>query len=128
MVYNLCVAIYHPLQYPLIMKPSSVANWWPPPGSVQFQLSKIISCILQLSSATGRVKAFSTCSSQAIVVALFFESGIITYFRAKSKHFSSINKFLSLFYTIITPMFNPMIYALRNEDVLKALRKLVTNT
>ncbi|EHB04973.1 Olfactory receptor 10AG1 [Heterocephalus glaber] len=100
---------------------------------VPFQLilsscSKIISCILQLSSATGRIKAFSTCTSHIIVVALFFGSGIITYFRAKSKHFSSIDKFLSLFYTIITLMFNPIIYVLRKEDVMKALRKLITNT
>ena len=84
---------------------------------------KIISSILKLPSATGRAKAFSTCSSHLIVVALFFGSGIITYLRPKSSHSAGVDKFLSLFYTIVTPMFNPMIYCLRNKDVMIALKK-----
>ncbi|XP_021012091.1 olfactory receptor 10AG1-like isoform X1 [Mus caroli] len=84
---------------------------------------KIISSILKLPSATGRAKAFSTCSSHLIVVALFFGSGIITYLRPKSSHSAGVDKFLSLFYTVVTPMFNPMIYCLRNKDVMIALKK-----
>ncbi|XP_044116967.1 olfactory receptor 10AG1-like [Neovison vison] len=87
--------------------------------------SKIISTILRLPSATGRTKAFSTCSSHVIIVAMFFGSAIITYLRPKAKHSSKTDKFLSLFYTIVTPMFNPMIYTLRNKDVMIALRKLL---
>ncbi|XP_047548918.1 olfactory receptor 10AG1-like [Lutra lutra] len=87
--------------------------------------SKIISTILRLPSATGRTKAFSTCSSHVIIVAMFFGSAIITYLRPKAKHSSRTDKFLSLFYTIVTPMFNPMIYTLRNKDVMIALRKLL---
>ncbi|XP_034869614.1 olfactory receptor 10AG1-like [Mirounga leonina] len=87
--------------------------------------SKIISTILRLPSATGRIKAFSTCSSHVIVVAMFFGSAIITYLQPKSKHSSRTDKFLSLFYTIVTPMFNPMIYTLRNKDAMIALRKLL---
>ncbi|XP_022362884.1 olfactory receptor 10AG1-like [Enhydra lutris kenyoni] len=87
--------------------------------------SKIISTILRLPSATGRTKAFSTCSSHVIIVAMFFGSAIITYLRPKTKHSSRTDKFLSLFYTIVTPMFNPMIYTLRNKDVMIALRKLL---
>ncbi|VFV33554.1 olfactory receptor 10ag1-like [Lynx pardinus] len=86
---------------------------------------KIISTILRLPSATGRTKAFSTCSSHITVVVMFFGSAIITYLRPKSKHSSRADKFLSLFYTIVTPMFNPMIYTLRNKDAMMALRKLV---
>ncbi|XP_051022739.1 olfactory receptor 10AG1-like [Acomys russatus] len=86
---------------------------------------KIISTILKLPSATGRAKAFSTCSSHLIVVALFFGSGLITYLRPKSSHSAGIDKFLSLFYTIVTPMFNPMIYCLRNKDVMIALKKFL---
>ncbi|XP_037377422.1 olfactory receptor 10AG1-like [Talpa occidentalis] len=67
--------------------------------------TKIISTILKLPSATGRAKAFSTCSSHVIVVALFFGSGIITYLQPKSKNSSMVDKLLSLFYTIVTPMF-----------------------
>ncbi|CAO2597584.1 Olfactory receptor 10AG1 [Lemmus lemmus] len=92
---------------------------------------KIISTILKLPSATGRTKAFSTCSSHLIVVALLFGSGIITYLRpkssysAKSSHSALSDKLLSLFYTIVTPMFNPMIYSLRNKDVIAALGRLL---
>uniref|UniRef100_A0A8C8Y3K5 Olfactory receptor n=1 Tax=Panthera leo TaxID=9689 RepID=A0A8C8Y3K5_PANLE len=87
--------------------------------------SKIISTVLQLPSATSRAKAFSTCSSHLIVVALFFGSAIITYLRPKHSHSAGIDKVLSLFYTIVTPMFNPMIYSLRNKDVIMALRRLL---
>ncbi|XP_021483745.1 olfactory receptor 10AG1-like [Meriones unguiculatus] len=86
---------------------------------------KIISTILKLPSATGRAKAFSTCSSHLIVVALFFGSGIITYLRPKSSHSPETDKFLSLFYTVVTPVFNPMIYCLRNKDVMIALKKFL---
>lgn len=86
---------------------------------------KIISTILKLPSATGRAKAFSTCSSHLTVVALFFGSGIMTYMRPKSSHLTGMDKFLSLFYTIVTPMFNPIIYCLRNKDVIGALKKFL---
>ncbi|XP_003465988.1 olfactory receptor 10AG1-like [Cavia porcellus] len=86
---------------------------------------KIISAILKLHSTTGRAKAFSTCSSHLMVVALFFGSGTITYLRPKSSHAAERDKFLSLFYTIVTPMFNPMIYCLRNKDVTVALKKFL---
>uniref|UniRef100_A0A673TSW5 Olfactory receptor n=1 Tax=Suricata suricatta TaxID=37032 RepID=A0A673TSW5_SURSU len=89
--------------------------------------SKIISTVLQLPSATtrGRAKAFSTCSSHLLVVFSFFGSASITYLRPKSIHSAGTDKLLSLFYTIMTPMFNPLIYSLRNKDVITALRKLL---
>ncbi|XP_068947112.1 olfactory receptor 10AG1-like [Petaurus breviceps papuanus] len=85
---------------------------------------KIITTILKLPLVTGRRKAFSTCSSHLIVVGLFYGSGIITYLIPKSNQ-SGIKKILSLFYTIVTPMFNPMIYSLKNKDVIAALKKLL---
>ncbi|XP_006877675.1 PREDICTED: olfactory receptor 10AG1-like [Chrysochloris asiatica] len=87
--------------------------------------SKIISTILKLSSVRSQAKAFSTCSSHLIVVVLFFGSATITYLRSKTGHSEGTGKMLSLFYTILTPMFNPMIYSLRNKDVIMALRKLL---
>ncbi|XP_068946972.1 olfactory receptor 10AG1-like [Petaurus breviceps papuanus] len=86
---------------------------------------KIIASILEMPSATGRYKAFSTCSSHLIVVVLFFGSAIITYSIPKSNSLSGMDKVLSLFYTIVTPMFNPMIYSLRNKDVIAALKNLL---
>ncbi|XP_003773872.1 olfactory receptor 10AG1-like [Sarcophilus harrisii] len=87
--------------------------------------TKIINAILKLPSATGRYKAFSTCSSHLIVVGLFFGSALIMYVRPKSSHSAGIDRILSIFYTIVTPMFNPMIYSLRNKDVICALKKLL---
>ncbi|XP_075404323.1 olfactory receptor 10AG1-like [Tenrec ecaudatus] len=87
--------------------------------------SKIISTILKLPSAASRSKAFSTCSSHVMVVVLFLGSGSITYLRPKSSHTEETDKVLSLFYTILTPLLNPVIYSLRNKDVIMALRKLL---
>ncbi|XP_056659673.1 olfactory receptor 10AG1-like [Monodelphis domestica] len=89
--------------------------------------SKIIGTILNLPVGMGRSKAFSTCSSHLITVTLFFGSAIITYLRPKSTHSPGIDKVLSLFYTIVTPMFNPLIYGLRNKDVIAALKKISLN-
>ncbi|XP_025783976.1 olfactory receptor 10AG1-like [Puma concolor] len=87
--------------------------------------SKIISTILKLPTARGRAKAFSTCSSHLLVVFLFFGSATITYLRPKSNHSAGTDRLLSLFYTTVTPMLNPLIYSLRNKDVTAALRKLL---
>ncbi|MBZ3890724.1 Olfactory receptor 10AG1 [Sciurus carolinensis] len=86
---------------------------------------KIISTVLKLPSVTSRAKAFFTCSSHLTVVLLFFESAIITYLRPEASHSAEADKVLSLFYTIVTPMFNPMMYSLRNKDVKRLLRKLL---
>ncbi|KAM9660503.1 olfactory receptor 10AG1-like [Trichechus inunguis] len=99
-------------------------------GMVPFLLilgsySKIISIILKLPSATSRAKAFSTCSSHLMVVVVFFGSSIITNLRPYTRHSEGTDKVISLFYTILIPMFNPMIYSLRNKDVIMALRKLL---
>uniref|UniRef100_A0A7N4V2B2 Olfactory receptor n=1 Tax=Sarcophilus harrisii TaxID=9305 RepID=A0A7N4V2B2_SARHA len=79
---------------------------------------KIIVAILKLPSAIGKSKAFSTCSSHLMVVGLFFGSGIIVYLQPKSSHSAGSDKILSLFYTTLTPLCNPMIYSLRNKDFI----------
>ncbi|XP_006902367.1 PREDICTED: olfactory receptor 10AG1-like [Elephantulus edwardii] len=86
--------------------------------------SKIIFTILKLPTATSRAKAFSTCSSHLMAVMLFFGTGIISYLRPETSHPEGTDKVLSLFYTILTPIFNPLIYSLRNKDVTMALRKV----
>ncbi|KAG3285157.1 olfactory receptor 10AG1-like [Ictidomys tridecemlineatus] len=90
--------------------------------------SKIGLTILKLPTAQGRAKAFSTCSSHLLVVVLFFGSASITYLRPKSNHSAGTDKVLSLLYTIVTPMFNPMIYSLRNRDVIAALKRFMLKT
>ncbi|XP_057362567.1 olfactory receptor 10AG1-like [Manis pentadactyla] len=88
---------------------------------------KIISNILRLSSARGRARAFSTCSSHLIVVVLFYGTATVTYLQPKPSQSAEIGKLISLFYTVLIPTLNHIIYTLRNKDIMVALRKLVTN-
>ncbi|XP_014635211.1 PREDICTED: olfactory receptor 10AG1-like [Ceratotherium simum simum] len=85
---------------------------------------KIISNILKLSSASGRAKAFSTCSSHLIVVVLFDGTATMTYLQPKPNQSERLGKLISLFYTVLTPTLNPIVYTLRNKDIMVALRKL----
>ncbi|KAM9119082.1 olfactory receptor 2G3-like [Pangshura tecta] len=86
----------------------------------------IISTILRIPSTSGRQKAFSTCSSHLIVVAVFYGTLIIVYLLPKNNTLRDLNKVFSVFYTILTPMANPFIYSLRNKEVKEALRKIVS--
>ncbi|KAF6105238.1 hypothetical protein HJG60_014304 [Phyllostomus discolor] len=84
----------------------------------------IISTVIQMQSGEGRLKAFSTCGSHLIVIVLFYGSGIFTYIGPNSKTTKEQDKIISVFYTVVMPMLNPIIYSLRNKDVKGALRKL----
>ncbi|XP_052584339.1 olfactory receptor 150-like [Peromyscus californicus insignis] len=85
----------------------------------------IISRILGIASTEGRSKAFSTCSSHILAVALFYGSLAFMYFQPSSVSSMDQGKVSSVFYTIIIPMLNPLIYSLRNKDVKVALCKFV---
>ncbi|KAM6158487.1 olfactory receptor 10A2 [Rhynchocyon petersi] len=85
--------------------------------------SHIAATILKIPSAKGKRKAFSTCSSHLLVVSLFYVSLSLTYFRPKSNNSPESKKLLSLSYTIVTPMLNPIIYSLRNNEVKNALSR-----
>uniref|UniRef100_A0A674JMF8 Olfactory receptor n=1 Tax=Terrapene triunguis TaxID=2587831 RepID=A0A674JMF8_9SAUR len=87
--------------------------------------TSIICTILKMRSGEGRRKAFSTCSSHLITVTLFYGSTFVTYMRPSSNGSVDIDRAISLFYTIITPTFNPIIYSLKNKEVKEALRKLL---
>ncbi|XP_053120543.1 olfactory receptor 10C1-like [Hemicordylus capensis] len=84
----------------------------------------IASTILKMSSVEGRRKAFSTCSSHLMMVVVFYGSGMTVYLKPKSSHFQDTDKLLSLFYTVLPPFLNPLIYSLRNKEVRVALRKI----
>uniref|UniRef100_G1MJU9 Olfactory receptor n=1 Tax=Ailuropoda melanoleuca TaxID=9646 RepID=G1MJU9_AILME len=83
----------------------------------------ILVTIIQMASAEGRKKAFSTSSSHLTVVSLYYGAIIFMYMRPISSHISGQDKVVSVFYTILTPMLNPVIYSLRNKDVMGALEK-----
>ncbi|XP_048213658.1 olfactory receptor 1038-like [Perognathus longimembris pacificus] len=84
----------------------------------------IISTIAQIHSANGRQKAFSTCSSHLATVVLFYVTGSFTYLRPTSQYSPTQGRVLSVFYSILTPSLNPLVYCLRNRDMHMALKKL----
>ncbi|XP_062994674.1 olfactory receptor 10AG1-like [Elgaria multicarinata webbii] len=84
----------------------------------------IIAAILKISSSEGQKKTFSTCSSHLIVVTLFFGSGCIIYLKPNSTYFPNTDKYLSLFYTVVGPILNPVIYSLRNKEVKYAFKRI----
>ncbi|XP_002921875.2 olfactory receptor 2A12 [Ailuropoda melanoleuca] len=85
----------------------------------------ILFAILRIQSGEGRRKAFSTCSSHLCVVGLFFGSAIVMYMAPKSSYSQEQRKILSLFYSLFNPMLNPLIYSLRNTEVMGALRRFL---
>ncbi|KAM9311410.1 olfactory receptor 2D3-like [Gastrophryne carolinensis] len=87
---------------------------------------KIIGAILKISSSAGRKKTFSTCSSHIMVVTMFYGSVAAAYMKPQSKALPNIDKIFAIFYTVVTPMLNPLIYTLRNKKVKSALKKLQT--
>ncbi|KAM9312286.1 olfactory receptor 1M1-like [Gastrophryne carolinensis] len=81
----------------------------------------IIVTIFEIPSITGRKKAFSTCSSHLTVVIIFFGTLISIYLVPRRGKLQNIAKSLSLLYTVVTPMMNPIIYSLRNKDLKNAI-------
>ncbi|XP_020742954.2 olfactory receptor 2H2-like isoform X2 [Odocoileus virginianus] len=96
-----------------------------PLGLILVSYFCIVRTVLKIKSAEGRRKAFGTCGSHLIVVVLFFGTIISVYIQPKSKYTGNYSKFLTLFYTVVTPSLNPLIYTLRNKEVKCALRRLV---
>ncbi|XP_004469341.2 olfactory receptor 8B3-like [Dasypus novemcinctus] len=85
----------------------------------------ILTSILRIKSFQGRSKAFSTCSSHITAISLFFGSGAFMYLKYSSPGSMEQGKVSSVFYTNVGPMFNPLIYSLRNKDVKVALWKVL---
>ncbi|XP_003468064.2 olfactory receptor 9G4 [Cavia porcellus] len=83
----------------------------------------ILLAILRIRSASGRRKAFSTCASHLVSVMLFYGSLLFMYSRPSSSYSLEKDKVAALFYTVVNPLLNPLIYSLRNKDVKEAFRK-----
>ncbi|XP_051847410.1 olfactory receptor 2AJ1-like [Antechinus flavipes] len=86
---------------------------------------QILRTVLHIKSMEAQKKAFSTCSSHLVVVIMYYGPCIFTYMRPRSYHTPGQDKVLAILYTILTPMLNPIIYSLRNKDVLCALKKVL---
>ncbi|CAM5156857.1 unnamed protein product [Eretmochelys imbricata] len=86
----------------------------------------IIATILRIPSTTGRQKAFSTCSSHLIVVTVFYGTLMTVYLLPKTNKQIALNKVFSVFYTVLIPLVNPLIYSLQNKEMKEALRKVIS--
>ncbi|XP_069818562.1 olfactory receptor 1500-like [Dendropsophus ebraccatus] len=99
---------------PILMIPTTI---------IVVSYTYIVSAILRIPSSTGRQKAFSTCSSHLIVVSIFYISLFSVYVVPTKGRSLTMGKILSLLYTVFTPLVNPIIYSLRNKDIMKAIQR-----
>ncbi|XP_053306897.1 olfactory receptor 11L1-like [Spea bombifrons] len=85
----------------------------------------IIITILKIPSSSGRQKSFSTCSSHLAIVSTYYGTLITVYVVPSKGNSNTVNKVLSLMYTMVTPLFNPIIYSLRNQEMKAAILKAI---
>ncbi|XP_069326704.1 olfactory receptor 5AP2-like [Eulemur rufifrons] len=88
----------------------------------------ILAAILRIHSAEGRYKTFSTCASHLMAVTIFFGTILFMYLRPSSSYSMDEDKVVSVFYTVVIPMLNPLIYSLRNKEVKASLSKIFQTT
>ncbi|XP_026267434.2 olfactory receptor 5A1 [Urocitellus parryii] len=87
--------------------------------------SYIVSAVVKIRSVEGRWKAFNTCASHLIVVTLLFGTALFMYLRPSSSYSLGRDKVVSVFYSLVIPMLNPLIYSLRNREIKDALWKVM---
>ncbi|EHB06950.1 Olfactory receptor 8H3 [Heterocephalus glaber] len=85
----------------------------------------ILSTILKINSTAGKKKAFSTCASHLLGVTIFYSTMIFTYLKPKTSYSLGRDQVASVFYTIVIPMLNPLIYSLRNKEVKNAALRVL---
>lgn len=90
-----------------------------------FSYVGIITTILKINSSEGRRKAFSTCAAHLLVITFFLGPSVFIYLRPPVNY--SADKFVSVLYTVLTPLLNPIIYTLRNQEIKNAIRKSFKN-
>ncbi|KAK1342680.1 hypothetical protein QTO34_015446 [Cnephaeus nilssonii] len=118
MAYDRFVAICHPLHYMVIMNPQLcgllvLVSW----------ILSIIASICVIPSSQGKYKAFSTCASHLSVVSLFYGTSLGVYLSSTATQNAHSSATASVMYTVVTPMLNPFIYSLRNNDIKRALQR-----
>ncbi|XP_066445795.1 olfactory receptor 5B12-like [Eleutherodactylus coqui] len=88
----------------------------------------IFSAIIRIKSTEGKQRAFSTCSAHLICTSLFYITVFFTYLRPASDVFDTQDKVACIFYTVLTPMLNPLVYSLRNQEVKRIIIQTVFNS
>ncbi|XP_006032298.1 olfactory receptor 1009-like [Alligator sinensis] len=88
----------------------------------------ILSAILRMHSTEGKRKAFNTCTSHLTVVSIFYGTCLFIHVKPRTNDRHPEDKWASVFYTVVTPMLNPLIYSLRNKEVKDALKRVISRT
>lgn len=96
-----------------------------PFGLILTSYGRIVVAVLRVPAGASRRKAFSTCSSHLAVVSTFYGSLMVLYIAPSAVHSQLLTKVFALLYTVVTPVFNPVIYTLRNKEVQQALWRLL---
>ncbi|KAM6153084.1 olfactory receptor 10J1-like [Erethizon dorsatum] len=96
-----------------------------PMGLIFISYILIISTILKIASAEGRKKAFATCASHITVVIIHYGCASIAYLKPKSENTKDEDQMISVTYTVVTPLLNPVVYSLRNKEVKEALCRAI---
>ncbi|KAG3288906.1 olfactory receptor 5V1-like [Ictidomys tridecemlineatus] len=108
----------------LVLLSIGVFIGWTPLLCIVLSYLYIISTILRIHSSEGRHKAFSTCASHLVIVLLYYGSAIFTYVRPISSYSLEKDRLISVLYSVVTPMLNPIIYTLRNKDIKEAMKTI----
>ncbi|XP_042547567.1 olfactory receptor 2AG1-like [Dipodomys spectabilis] len=112
-------------RYELMVYIMGVIFLIPPLSAILVFYALILFTVLHMPSKEGRKKALLTCSSHLTVVVLYYGSGIVMYLLPSSFHSPKQDNIVSFFYTIVTPALNPLLYSLRNKEVMGALRRVL---
>ena len=93
--------------------------------TISMSYASIMSTILKITSTAGKQKAFSTCASHLLSVTIFYGTAIFTYVKPNKSYSLGKDQVVSVFYSIVIPMLNPLIYSLRNKEVKNALSRVL---
>ncbi|XP_072826882.1 olfactory receptor 2AG1-like [Vicugna pacos] len=111
--------------YELMVYVMGVTFLMPPLSTILASYTLILYTVLRMPSNEGRQKALVTCSSHLTVVGMFYGAAMFMYILPSSLHSPKQDNIISVFYTIVTPALNPLIYSLRNKEVMGALRRVL---
>ena len=95
-------------------------------GEVSY--ARIVAAVLRIRSSAGRRKAFGTCASHLTVVSMSYGMALVTCMQPRATASAEQDKVVVLFYAVVTPMLNPLIYSLRNKEIKAALTRVLTRS
>ncbi|XP_036850444.1 olfactory receptor 2F1-like [Manis javanica] len=109
----------------VVIVASSVVVLLVPCCLVSLSYAHIVAAILRIRSVGGRRKAFGTCASHLTVVSMSYGMALMTYMQPHSTASAEKNKVMVVFYAVVTPMLNPLIYSLRNKEIKAAVSRVL---